>query len=360
MCAKKSSSTQSTSEPFLPQLVQRKDLLGILNKVYLTVGDDKSRVDAYKCFRFEDGSVASFDGDHGILASCPVNVTCSVFATRLLTYLKALDADEVRIGMHDGKLRVNDVHFPVLADNDFPDLSNFIGENAECVRAEPGFGAALKEIMFCLDRASSRQNLPPAVQIKNGRMYASDNTHAARHDLKIGGEALVPLNACKHIVKLGDPDEVHLTDRSIVCYYGDTCFVARLLQGPSIAKAIDEKLALMKAREALRGPPDYMIPVLKRFKALAGDDTVSVVWNPAVKMWALSVENKAEGISAQEFIEHQQELKGLGFRVGLIPLLEALEAEPAFFDVSDLLHLSPRALRFIHPSFEHLVALRSQ
>jgi hypothetical protein len=367
MAKPKSISTPHTSEPFNPQKIQRKDFLGLLSRVSKTVGDDKSRVDAYKCFRFEPDTVASFDGTNGILAASPLNLTCSVYASRVLAYLKALDTETVDIGMHDKKLRINDVHFPVLGDNDFPDLAGFLGSDAKPLCGQ-GLGEALKDILFCIDKSTERNGLPPAVQFYDGAIYASDSTHAAVYfkaslNLDKTTQALLHIDACKTLVALGEPEEVQITDRSLLAFYdgGALCFAAGLLErGPSIAKAIDAKIATMQENAKVTATIPPLLPALKRLKALAGKDSVRVVWNDVLSHWVLSVENKAEGIQGEEIVPDKQPIPGFICRVGIEPLMEALAAEPDFMDVSDVVTLRPSCLRFSHMNWEHLVALRSQ
>lgn len=338
--------------------VSREPFLAALTIANACVADAKTKIDAFKCYRFKDGSVSTWDAISGVQVACGLELDVMITADRFYAYVKALECENIEFVLTEGELKAAGASFGVYPDPDFPDL---LPDDLEPLLEDTsGLAAAIEATLFCVEKSAVKLNMPHGLLLKGDYVYGSDTSRAARAELvspPFLKDVYLPVSACKMIQKLGDPSGLYCTDSKVVAFYEDrgVCYVAPQLSGNGTwTDTIDTKIESMRASAKSYPSPAAAVASLKRLArrltGLVNNNSLHVFYKN--KELTLTVADPEHSVHAVEKLEWDGPPYGFGFKVSLDFMLEALVSSYEEVDLSSL----PSALRFSSAGLEYLFA----
>lgn len=329
--------------------VKRDGLLAALRRVLPCVAGRDSRVEVYKCVRFHDGRLLTFDGNYGAVTSSglPDSFSVGVHAENLASVLASMP-DEFQMDngqdllLKGGKAKAK---LPILPDDQ--DWPEFLGENQTEILSAPNFYEALESAFFCLDSQSAKMSFAPTVLIKDNYLYTTDGRRGCRVKLDTPAVRVtkLPMEFARLILKAGKPDML-FEGNGVGVLYADTAtiYVGREVVCPDYAHRLEDAfngsgkgVPMPEWREALKAAGSLAVSKDDRVFVEIADGQARFAWQGDRG----HVEQVADAPVGQSFHCNMRYLN------------QALDHDPTEIDFGFM----PKSLRFAKDGWSHLVSL---
>ena len=329
--------------------VKRDELQAALRRVLPCVAGRDSRVEVYKCVRFHEGRLFTFDGNFGAVTASgiPDTFSAGVNAENLASVLNAMPDEFTMEKGQDLLLKggKSKAKLPLLPDDQ--DWPEFLGEDQTEILSAENFYEALESAFFCLDSQSAKMSYAPTVLIRESFLYTTDGRRGCR--VKLDKPAVrtvkIPMDFAKLILKAGKPDLL-FEGNGIGVLYADTAtiYVGREVACPDYGHRLDD---------AFDGSgKGFQMPDWKEALKAAGSLAVSKDDRVFVE-----IENGQARFAWQGDRGHVEQFAdapgGESFHCNMRYLNQALEHNPTEIDFGFM----PNTLRFSKPGWSLLTAL---
>lgn len=329
-----------------------------------TLADKDSRRDAFKCFRFHEGTIQTYNGQEGTSIGFHEieGIDCLVYGEKLWSLVSSRFETELDLTLTDSALKIETDDFigsvPIHAIPDFPNLLE--GDMEDIY---PG-GGLLGALGLASNYAKKSTSLKAqVVQIRGKYAYGTDTTRHIRVSLPTQAvrHIALPLYAVQKIERLGEPTMLFATaNGGIGALYEDRAafYVTREMDIPDLTRVVDRILDELEddsRKDYVFEVPEELVAAVKRVHDVAPNHGPVFV---GLEGTALVVSYMSEEVIIREKVKAPLGGSVGCFKTSITRLHDALSFKPTHIDLSDVcLNDKPKAIRLIGDNWQQVVAL---
>lgn len=333
------------------------DLKETLKQVGQFTAGKSTKVVMYRDFCFREGFVSAYNGSVGIVARVPLELDCTVPASRLLDFTNTLPKDEdVTLRMQEGSLHVScgrsKGKFDTRSSESFP---NLLSGNYSVVCESETICDVLDTCLKLTDDLP--RNSFRGIYIHGWYVYSTDGLRSTRVQLDApceGAPLYLPMTSAKLLRSLGKPRQMITFSGMAGCLYTGRMLASTLLNQKFPQSGIDTLLTDAPDKQFVVDFPETLLSALSRATVFCGPDSdgVEIKGNNGELSVSSTSRNAGSGEEHCEWsCEHQ-----FVFRANPLHFADALRFSLRA-DISQVVIGQAGHIRFIREGADHVMAL---